>query len=344
MPIVIPAFEPDDNLLALCKDLTKRGFDNIIIIDDGSGQEYQAYFERAEKEYSCIVLKHAVNLGKGRALKNAFNYILNNNSLAIGCVTADSDGQHTSDDILKCMEILQENENSLVLGCRTFDGEDVPLKSRFGNELTRKVFHFLCGVDLSDTQTGLRGIPKEFMKKLLNVSGERFDFETNMLIECKDDVLIREVPIQTVYDSKENHKTHFDPIKDSIRIYKIFGVILFRYIFLELSASLIDIILFVVLCPIIQEVNGEFYIITTTIVARTLSMSYNFVLNYKRVFKDRKKIFIVPAIIQMWASALLVAIGVNYIKIMPPVIIKVIVDIILWVISYYVLKYKHFWK
>lgn len=223
MPIVIPAYEPDDNLLVLCRDLRKRELENIIIIDDGSGQEYQTYFKRAETEYNCTVLKHTINLGKGRALKDAFNYILNNNPLAIGCITADSDGQHTPDDIQKCMDALKQNKNSLILGCRTFDGENIPLKSRFGNELTKRVYHFLCGVNVSDTQTGLRGIPRDFMEELLYVAGERFEFETNMLIKCKDAVLIKEVPIQTVYDSKENHKTHFNPIKDSIKIYKIFG-------------------------------------------------------------------------------------------------------------------------
>ena len=181
IPIVIPSYEPDNNFINLCKELYENNLKNIIIIDDGSGKEYEWIFDKIKEDYDVIVLKHAVNLGKGRALKSAFNYILNLKcGSIIGCVTADSDGQHTVSDIKKCIDTLRENNNSLVLGCRVFDGENVPFKSRFGNELTKKVFSFLCGISVSDTQTGLRGIGTSFMKKCMQIKGERFEYEMTL--------------------------------------------------------------------------------------------------------------------------------------------------------------------
>ena len=223
IPIVIPSYEPDERLIELLDNLTDSGFEDILIVDDGSGMEYRHIFDEAEKKFDCKILRHHVNMGKGRALKDAFNYLLNNEKDMIGCITADSDGQHTARDIKKCMDIMILNKQSLVLGSRDFTDDNVPAKSMFGNQITRKIMKVLYGVDVSDTQTGLRGIPRDFMKVLVNVDGERFEFETNMLVATKKKCKIIEVPIETIYDSKDNHSTHFNPIKDSIRIYRIFA-------------------------------------------------------------------------------------------------------------------------
>lgn len=179
-----------------------------------------------------------MNLGKGRALKTAFNHCLlasggiSGGADSVcrgipGCVTADSDGQHTPADILACMRSLWDNPESLILGCRDFDGPAVPARSSFGNKCTRQVFRYLLGLSVSDTQTGLRAIPAFFMEKLLEVKGERFEYETNMLIEAKNlNIRILEVPVKTIY-IEENKTSHFNPIKDSLRIYLVFGKFLF---------------------------------------------------------------------------------------------------------------------
>ena len=176
IPVVIPAYEPDEKLLGLLGELKKEGIAPVIVVDDGSGPKYRKLFDRAEKEFGAKVLRHAVNLGKGRALKTAFNECLQSGGEIIGCVTADSDGQHTAASIRKCMEAMREHPLALVLGCRNFDQKDVPARSAFGNKLTRLVLQYLAGVSVSDSQTGLRGIPRGLMARLMNVSGERFEF------------------------------------------------------------------------------------------------------------------------------------------------------------------------
>lgn len=340
MPIVIPAYEPDDNLLALCQSLVESGLTNIVIIDDGSGADYARIFEDAKEIYHCIVLKHAVNMGKGRALKDAFNFLINEQKDLIGCVTADSDGQHTARDIKKCMEALEQNHNHLILGCRDFNLPGIPLKSTFGNKLTQKVCRCLCGISVSDTQTGLRAIPRDFMKELLNTDGERFEFETKMLVESKGKFEITEVAIQTIYDSKTEHKTHFDPVRDSIRIYKIFGRMFFRFILSSLSSFVLDILLFSLFCTLFRGISPFWYVTVATAFARVISAAYNYLINYALVFKSSEshrnaagKYFCL-AIAQMCMSAVFVTLGVWAFAFLPEVAVKVIVDTILFFVSY----------
>ncbi len=240
IPIIIPAYEPDAAFVSFCESLPREKRMPLVVVDDGSGKEYEEIFKALEGLPDCTVLRHGVNLGKGRALKDAFNYVLVNYPETAGVVTADCDGQHSFQDIRKCMSVLEENPHDLILGCRVFDGEDVPWKSRMGNKITRHVFSCLCGLKVSDTQTGLRGIPVDFLRRILSTKGERFEYETNMLLECGQGTGIREVAIETLYDSKEEHRTHFDPLRDSVRIYKI----ILAYSLPELFAVVTDFMVF----------------------------------------------------------------------------------------------------
>lgn len=339
VPIIIPSYEPDEKLLKLLEDLRKEGFQHLIVVDDGSGEEYQHFFKQAENSYGCMVMHHAVNLGKGRALKTAFNYVLQKFPEAVGSITADSDGQHSPACILACAEALLKNQESLIMGCRCFDKENVPARSEFGNKCTRNVMKYLAGVSVSDTQTGLRGIPGFFMKELLAVKGDRFEFETNMLLETKSrKIPIVEVPIQTIY-IEENKTSHFNPIKDSIRIYMIFG----KFLFSSLSSSVVDLVLFSVFCYVLKgkQWGSITYIMASTVLARLLSAAYNYSLNYKVVFQSKSSFFetlskyVLLAAVQMACSAFVV----NALYPMfggAEVLVKIPVDVILFFLSFFI--------
>ncbi len=346
IPIVIPSYEPDERFPAILKDISAAGLGPVVVVDDGSGDSYNIFFEEAEKlvaPLGGVVLHHEVNKGKGRALKTAFSYILEKMPEAIGCVTADSDGQHSVECIKKCMDALEEHQDSLILGVRDFSGEDVPFKSRAGNTITIKVCSYLCGVKVTDTQTGLRGISAPFMKDLLDVEGERFEFETRMLIATKDKYPIFEVPIKTIYDSKENHQTHFNPVKDSIRIYKIFGVMFAKFLFSSLSSCVIDLALFWVFCRYFVGVFGPaIYVVGATVAARIISATYNYLMNYKFVFNSGKSHttsfpkYVALAVAQMSLSAALVALLVWSMPGVNELLFKIPVDVILFMLSYYI--------
>ena len=343
IPIIIPSYEPDERLIALLKDLDANTEEPVIIVNDGSDEKYNPLFEESEaiiKKHGGFLLIHEVNKGKGRALKTAFQAVIDRFPDAIGSVTADSDGQHSVECIKAVSAKLEETRNNLILGVRNFDMDNVPWKSRAGNKITEKVFAYVAGVHVTDTQTGLRGIPLAFMKELIDVKGERFEFETRMLLEAGPYPII-EVPIKTIYDSKENHQSHFNPFKDSIKIYKILGAKFLKFIFASLSSSLLDLLLFGVLCFFLKPHLGS-YIVISTVVARVLSATYNYIINYKLVFNSRKQVaisagkYVILAIVQMCCSAVLVTLACHFITVIPEVIIKAIIDMILFFISYHI--------
>lgn len=344
--IVIPAYEPDHRLLKLLEDLNLQNIGPVIIVDDGSGERYKEIFSKASslvEQMGGIVLTHEANRGKGRALKTAFQYVLDNDEKVTNVITADSDGQHTVECIKKIIAgIEKEMLNSLVLGVRRFDLEGIPWKSRLGNNLTKKIFAYISGVHVSDTQTGLRGIPRKYMEELINLKGERFEFEMRMLINAADRYHIIEIPIETIYDSEDNHQTHFNPVVDSFRIYRILGEKFIKFILSSCSASIIDLVFFSVICSLLEKYYPVIYVTIATVAARIISASYNYFVNYKVVFRSRDSFktsafkYLLLALIQMGCSAGLITIFVKMIPTGPELLLKVVIDTVLFFISYYI--------
>ncbi|WP_035782788.1 glycosyltransferase [Butyrivibrio sp. NC2007] len=337
IPIVIPAYEPDDKLIGLMDNLVSAGFSPIVVVNDGSDRETYGHIFDEVKNRGAIVLEHEVNRGKGRALKTAFEYCLNEFEDMLGVITADSDGQHTAPDIKKCMDALGQNPKSLVLGVRNFDESGIPARSVFGNKTTSRVMKLLTGLSISDTQTGLRGISSEFMRYLLTEKGDRFEFETNMLLATKSlGIKIVEVPISTIY-LEENKSSHFNPIVDSVRIYAIF----FKFLFSSLSSSVVDIALFTIFCGMMRGRSLPFdYIMLATIMARVISAVYNFLINYKVVFKSRSNglwaavKYAILAVCIMLLSGALVSFFHGLIPASPEFVVKIPVDCVLFLVSF----------
>ena len=214
--VLIPAYEPGERLLLLIDGLRERTDYGIVLVDDGSGGACAGIFEKAA-EKGCAVLKHEKNRGKGATLMSGFCWIQENRRGTEVIVTADCDGQHTVKDIVRVAESVRPGSRELVLGSRTSQGE-VPKKSRIGNMISRKMFALFTGVEVWDIQTGLRGFPSALLPWLLSIPGDRFEYEQNMLFDCRrQGCEIREIPIETVYEN-ENRGTHFHPIRDSLLV------------------------------------------------------------------------------------------------------------------------------
>ena len=237
--VLIPVYNPDKDIMnKFLEKLTKK-FDNIVFINDGCDKSYDNYLNKLSKKYPII--KHNINLGKGRGLKNGINYILNNYPNSSIIVAADCDGQHSVKDIKKCADMAIKYQDRLILGVRNFTNSSIPFRSKFGNIITRNVLNLLVGVKISDTQTGLRAMSFDIAKKLIDVSGERYEYETNVLIETKNrNIFVKEIPIDTIYINS-NKTSHFNPIKDSIRVYKLFT----PYILFTVLAYIIETIIFI---------------------------------------------------------------------------------------------------
>lgn len=279
MIAIIPAYEPDEQLVKTAEELNGLGF-KLIIVDDGSSPDKDDIFGKAES--FGVVLHHEKNCGKGRALKTAMQYILENMPDEDSVVTVDADGQHRSQDVIAVSLMLSLHPNDLILGVRSFEG-NVPLRSRIGNSVTRTVFALASGKKLSDTQTGLRAFSTEMIPFLLSIEGERYEYEMNMLLSCAESgISWTEVPIRTVYRDMKNSTSHFNTVKDSFRIYKT----ILKFSGSSFLSFLLDYFLFNVFNAVfglIPFFNAVFF---SNIFARVISCMFNYGLNKKYVFRS----------------------------------------------------------
>jgi len=221
LAIVLPSLDPDNKFTGVVSGLVEKGFERIVIVDDGSDADHQHFFEEAEKYPQTHVIHHGVNKGKGRGLKTAISYVCEKLPEVKGVITIDGDGQHLADDIVECGRKMLELKDKVVLGSRNFNQEGVPPRSVAGNKSTARMFKIFFGIEINDTQTGLRAIPARYFRQFIEIEGERFEYETNMLLYMKrHDIEFYEQPITTVYDP-EDYSSHYNAVKDSWRIAKI---------------------------------------------------------------------------------------------------------------------------
>ena len=336
--VLIPSLNPDARLKQTIDGLKDIGFTRFIIVDDGSDIEHQPNFPCSDLENDFIVLRHSYNRGKGAAMKTGFKYLLKNDYKCKGVIAVDGDGQHHPEDVKNCALALIENNDAVILGCRNFSLDNVPSRSRFGNKTTSFVFSALCGLKISDTQTGLRAFPYSVLPFLNTIKGDRFEYETNMLLKFKQQgIEIKEVEIKTLY-FEENSGSHFKVIRDSLRVY---GFIL-TYLLSSVASCIIDLSFFYIICKFFGKLFGGSTVLLATVFARAISSLTNFFINKKYVFDSKDKAkdtiwrYYALAIPQMLISALLVWFLTLLLSTNPELktVIKLIIDTILFFISY----------
>ena len=125
--ILIPSYEPDDNLVKIVDALSKDDFP-LLVVNDGSDPSFDIVFEQIKEKASYLSYKY--NRGKGYALRYGYNKIKELFPDSKYVITVDGDGQHSIEDINKVYIKLCE-EDKIVLGVRNLD-KDIPPKSKFG--------------------------------------------------------------------------------------------------------------------------------------------------------------------------------------------------------------------
>lgn len=325
--VLIPAYKPDARMVDLVRTLREEGL-HVLVVDDGSGEGFLPFFDQAGA-LGATVLRHETNQGKGRALKTGLAAVGADFPASKGVVTADADGQHTPIDILRVIEAMDQNPGALVLGERAFVGE-VPFKSRAGNAITRFVYKLATGLSIHDTQTGLRGISAGSIDPMLQIEGERYEYEMNMLLKLRELGLpVAHVPIETVYID-QNASSHFHPFRDAARIYYTIA----RFAASSLICVGIDYALYLLLFRAFGLLEPFSYAI-----AKLVSSLFNFFLNKKGVFKSKTSDldslwrYYTLALPQWGIGALLVWL-LSKLFVSRPLLIKIPVDVVLFFINF----------
>ncbi len=310
--VLIPSYCPDARLAPYVQTLLSAGFAKIVVVDDGSGPDSEPFFEAMAPHERLQLIRYTPNRGKGVALKAGMEYLRDHCPQCAYVITADSDGQHTAQDVLRVSEELHRinreaaeahggrREAGLLLGSRDFSQPHVPKKSRAGNRITSVVFCLLYGRWVTDTQTGLRGFTRELLPAMISVGGDRYEYEMNMLIHCATSrIPIRALPIETVYENN-NEGSHFRTVRDSARIYGIIFAGFFRFISSSALSFLLDYGAYRLMNSLL--LRGSYpslekwlhlwvfnllpRIALATAIARVLSGTFNFLVNRRFVFED----------------------------------------------------------
>ena len=324
--ILIPSYEPDDKLIKLVDELKQNKLD-IVVVNDGSNSSYDLIFNKIKRK--AKVISYDINHGKGYALKIGLEYIREKYKEFI-VITMDSDGQHSVKDAIKLSNYSEKHLNELVIGKR-IRSKKTPLRSKLGNSITMFFYRLSTGVKVYDTQTGLRAFSNNLIDFMLNVEGNRYEYEMNVLLYApSNNIKIKELEIETIY-IENNEGSHFNTIKDSYRVYKE----IIKY-------SLSSIISFIVDYSFFTLFSIFLSITLSNILARIISATLNYTINKKIVFDSNKKTivsFIEYTLLALFILVcntvllnVLVNLGLNkYIS-------KFLVEITLFIVSYLVQK------
>jgi len=327
MYVLIPAYQPDARLPRLILELHRADpSTKIVVVDDGSGQKFSDIFE-ASATAGAHVISYEHNRGKGYALREGFTWIRDVAGDSPECVvTADADGQHTLNDIFRVGRTCTDTGKS-VLGVREFVGH-VPARSRIGNTATSALFWLATGWKLKDTQTGLRAFPVALLPALLEVQGDRYEYELRVLLHlAKFRHPVTQIPIETIYEAG-NPTSHFHPLQDSARIWAP----LLKFAASSGVATIIDYVLVLVL----NALTGALFF--PVIAARLVSASVNFAMN-RRVFEATgvplrrsalRYAALAVAVVAGSYTMLAVLTGIG----MPLWIAKIIADTTMYLVSY----------
>ena len=332
--LIIPAYKPGEDMLKLLEEFRDSADFLPVVVDDGSGAEFRAIFDRVPD--FVVLLRHEVNRGKGAALKTAMQHVLDALPDCDLALTADADGQHKYADILRVNQVARNNPGALVLGSRKFEG-DVPFKSRWGNAITRQVFAIASGAKVYDTQTGLRAFDREAMAQFLKIPGDRYEYEINMLLAAAQSGRpIVEERIATVYID-DNSSSHFHPVRDSFKIY----MCILKFCCSSLIAFGVDFVMLLVLNHLTAGLGAELSLAVSAVGARLVSASVNFCINRRVVFKGNETL---GKAIAKYAALAVAILAVNYLLLRllnlvlrwPLALAKIVVEVLLFVVNFVV--------
>ncbi len=204
--IIIPAFEEEEMIGKVIEGLKKKGFENILVIDDGSEDRTADIAESKDAE----VVKHEENRGLGAAIRTGLDKARSKNADIV--ITFDADGQHDPAEVQKLIDALEDSD--FVVGVR--DRSQMPLNKRFGNAYLDYITH-LFGGPLTDSQSGLRGFGKKALEKI-NIYSNRYSVSSEIILQVGEKNLdFGPVPIKGIFT--DYSKASGTTIASGVRIF-----------------------------------------------------------------------------------------------------------------------------
>lgn len=191
--IAISAYNEEKSLRAVIEGLKRCGYNDILVVDDGSAD---STFNTAES-LNVYAARHSLNRGAGSAAATAFDIarILDPNIL----VTFDADGQHDANDVIKLTAPIRSGEVDVVIGSRMMNFSGMPWKRIFYNTVANIVTFIIYGFSISDTQSGLKAFNRAAYRSI-NIGVSKWEYCSEIVHEIKrNNLRYREIAIKPIY-------------------------------------------------------------------------------------------------------------------------------------------------
>ena len=210
---VVPCYNAGGRVQPVVVALLQH-LDHVVVVDDGSTDGATAPLQAM----GASVIHFQENKGKGFAMLAGFRAALAADDVT-GVVIVDADGQHDANELPNLWQKFIDENADLVIGTRTFDGIQVPLRSKVGNKFTALMTRVLIGVAIPDTQSGFRIHSRKFLEDILaSIRGGRYETEMEILVTAaRGGYRLAAAPIKTIYESG-NPSSHFNKFRDSWRV------------------------------------------------------------------------------------------------------------------------------
>ncbi len=188
--------------------------DTVLVIDDGSTDGTESEARAAGVE----IIKHAVNQGKGAAIKTGLRELSARAGIEYALIL-DGDGQHLPEEIPLFLAAAERTHAAMLVGTRMTDTRTMPFVRRMTNRFMSWQISRVCGQEVPDSQCGFRMIHRDLAPALAAIATVKFDYETEMLVvAARRGGKIEAVPVSTIYGD-EKSKIH--PVRDTIRFYQM---------------------------------------------------------------------------------------------------------------------------
>jgi len=196
--ILLPAYN-EGKVIADVINRTRKTFDaspydfEIIVVNDRSPDNTS----EAARAAHATVIDHILRQGAGGATSTGLRYAEKHGfDLA---ATMDADGQHDPHDVLRCVGEAAESGTDLVIGSRLIDSRGMSRVKIIGNRGLSFITWMLFGVNVTDSQSGLRVFSRRALD-LLEWKSTSYDFCSEMLWRARQAKLtICESPIKAIY-------------------------------------------------------------------------------------------------------------------------------------------------
>ncbi|MGC9516968.1 MAG: glycosyltransferase family 2 protein [Methanomicrobiales archaeon] len=192
--VIVPAYNEEKTLKRVLESLISKNY-YVILIDDGSTDTTPTIASEIDINGELHIYSHVINRGLGAALKTGINAALIKGADVI--VTFDADGQHDPQDIEKIVKPIITGKADVVIGIRDF--EVMPYSKKFGNQIMNALTKIFYGIQVKDSQSGLRAFNNK-AAKLINIQSSGYGVSSEIIREIKKNELkTKEIPIQTIY-------------------------------------------------------------------------------------------------------------------------------------------------